>query len=159
MPSRVVRGEIIKSKSLSRVSELAEAMFVRLLSVVDDFGRYDGDAEILAAHLYPRRESASEGVVEARLQELVNADGPGKGPVELYEIDGNRYLRLVNWEKHRGKSRRGDKSKWPSPPTSGRSGPETQPTASPEIRGDPRGPSATHGDPPGESGSRGVGEK
>ena len=157
MPSRVIRGEIITSKSLSRVSELAELVFYKLLSTVDDYGRYDGDAEILAAHLYPRRRAVTTEMMESRLQELVSADGPGQGPIRFYWSRGKRYLHLPRWEKHRGKSRRGSQSRWPEPPKTDDSEAETQSTASPEIRGDPRGSAEALRDPPEVAGCRGSG--
>lgn len=155
MPTRVVRGEIVNSRSLSRVSMEAELLFRNLLALVDDYGRYDGDAEILAAHAFPRRRSVSPDDVEGWLAELASCDDDGTGPVELYVVAGRRYLRLRNWETHRGKSRRGATSRWPQPldfPC------EAQDTASAEIRGEPRSPADTHGDPPEESRSRGVEE-
>lgn len=154
MPTRVLRGEIVKSQSLSRVSLEAELLFRNLIVLVDDYGRFDGDPEIIAAHAYPRRRSVSAEHVAEWLTELATADGDS-GPVILYEHDGKPYLVLRNWEKHRGKSRRGKNSRWPQPPDSAC---QDKPTASAEILGDPRGPADTHGDPPEESGSRGVEE-
>ena len=150
MPTRVVRGEILKSQSLSRVSLGAELLFRNLIALVDDYGRYDGDPEIIAAHAYPRRREIRAKQVSGWIDELVNADGDGSGPVLIYVVDGKPYLQLVNWEKHRGQSRRGSSSRWPDP---AQSDPETQYRASAEILGDPRGPARGVG----ESGSRGVG--
>lgn len=124
MASRVVRGEIVKSRldcwiklssSLSRVSLEAELLFRNLISLCDDYGRFDGDAEIIAAHAYPRRRAISAETVDGWLAELAFADGDD-GPIELYFVDGRRFVRLVNWEIHRGKSRRGSVSRWPQPP-------------------------------------------
>ncbi len=155
MPTRVVRGEILTSKSLARVSIGAELLFRNLIALADDYGRYDGDPEIIAAHAYPRRRSITTSDVEGWLEELTTADQDGRGPVEMYSVDGRCYLRLVNWELHRGKSRRGAASRWPQPPEMSCEE-EAKPSA--EIHGDPRGSAGTPGDPPGESGSRGVEE-
>lgn len=162
MPTRVVRGEILNSRSLARVSIGAELLFRNLIALVDDFGRYEGDPEIIAAHAYPRRREITAKQVEGWLDELANADAMGMGPIWIYEANGRPYLLLVNWERHRGKTRRGLKSRWPDPPLDGAKHPKT---ASAEVRGDPRGPADLHADPRGsargvgESGSRGVEEE
>lgn len=116
MPNRVIRASILESSSLSRVSELAEALFWRLIVSADDFGRYVADPELVAAYVYPRRRSVSPEDVSARLEELATCDEDGRGPVHLYEIAGRRYLWLVRWELYRGNSKRGRTSKYPLPP-------------------------------------------
>lgn len=162
MPTRVVRGEILNSRSLARVSLGAELLFRNLIALVDDFGRYEGDPEIIAAHAYPRRREITAKQVEGWLDELANADAMGMGPIRIYEANGRPYLLLVNWERHRGKTRRGARSRWPDPPPDGAKPPKN---ASAEIRGNPRGPADLHADPriPArgveESGSRGVEEE
>lgn len=153
MPTRVVRGEILNSRSLARVSLGAELLFRNLIALVDDFGRYEGDPEIIAAHAYPRRREITAKQVEGWLDELANADAMGMGPIQLYEANGRPYLLLVNWEQHRGKSKRGSKSRWPDPPPDGV---KPSKTASAENRGNPRGSSDLYGDPRGPA--RGVGE-
>lgn len=165
MPTRVVRGEILNSRSLARVSLGAELFFRNLIALVDDYGRYDGDPEILAAHAYPRRREVTAKHVAGWLAELVNADGEGCGPVITYASGGRPYLALVNWETHRGRSRRGAASRWPAPAELGRNAaPGVASTASAEIRGNPRGSSDLHALPRGsargveESRSRGVEE-
>lgn len=162
MPTRVVRGEILNSQSLARVSLGAELLFRNLIALVDDFGRYGGDPEIIAAHAYPRRREVTAKQVASWLDELCNADAPGDGPVRLYEVAGKPFLFLVNWERHRGLSKRGSKSRWPEPPPDG-----VKPVqnASAEIRGNPRESAGALGDPRGpargveESRSRGVEEE
>lgn len=111
MPSRVVRGEINSSASLGRVSMLADLTFRALIVATDDYGRMDARRDMLKAALFPTRPEATPAKIEKWLAELVD-----EGCVQLYEVDGRRYLSLPSWETHRGKQRRAPKSQFPDPP-------------------------------------------
>lgn len=124
MPSRVIRGEINSSESLSRVSPEAELTFRALLTAVDDYGRLDARAEILKAQLFPMRAAFTPSKILGWVREL-----DAEGCVRLYYgPDGRPYLQLTGWEKHRGTSKRAKESKYPEFQESGNS---------PEIPGDP----------------------
>ena len=70
MPSRVIRDEIISSRSLSRVSLGADLTFRSLILVVDDYGRTDGRLEVLRAALFPTRQEVTTEQLEFWLDEL-----------------------------------------------------------------------------------------
>lgn len=160
MPSRVMRGEFISSESMSDRSRDAALLFVHLVLSVDDYGRLDGRPRALRSLLFPMRNDVSVDDIYSWLGELAGGDDP---PIRIYHIDDKPYIHLVNWEKHRGKSRRGGKSRWPAPPDSTESFPG-DPRGSAEPHGDQRGSTGIPGDPKGsargvgESGKRGVGE-
>lgn len=112
MPSRVIRGEINASRSLSRVSMEADLTFRALIVAVDDYGRCEADPLMLKALLFPRRERVSPKHVRGWVDELA-----AEGCVRIYRADdGLEYLCLPAWEDHRGKSKRAPKSKHPDPP-------------------------------------------
>ena len=120
MPSRVIRGEILSSNSLSRLSCEAEAFFWRLLLAADDYGRLDGRLPVLRSVTYPAREVPLEQI-EAWLAELEScdpgpSDGPNTGPVLRYQVERSPYIALVNWERHRSNGKRGKVSRFPDPP-------------------------------------------
>lgn len=126
MPARVIRGEINSSDSLSRVSIEADLTFRALLVAVDDYGRFDARMGVLKAALFPLRDEMTPKRIERALAEL-----EGVGCLRRYESGGRAYLCLPNWERHRGKGRRGNESRYPEPtPPS-----ETQRGASAEILG------------------------
>ena len=138
MPSRVIRGEINSSESLSQVSLGAELAFDRLLTAVDDYGRLDARPTRLKAALFPVRDVAVAQVA-AWVEELASIEDP---PLVLYEVCGVRYLALVNWERHRSKhARRGGKSRFPADPM----GRPRIPGESPDPRGIPGAPSGVSG--------------
>ena len=117
MPSRVIRAEINSSDSLSRVSMEADLTFRALLVAVDDYGRFDGRLAVLKATLFPTRE-ISPKKLEGWLAEL-----DAEGCIQRYEVDGRPYVALTGWERHRGKGRRADESRFPSPPERSQSNP------------------------------------
>ena len=131
MPSRVIRGEINSSDSLSRVSIGAELTFRALLLAVDDYGRLDARAPFLKATLFPMRVEITEQQVMGWLFELVDLQDP---PVVVYNVGGRRYIAMTNWERHRGKGRRARESRYPPPPQNDAEG---EPGASADILGSP----------------------
>lgn len=126
MPSRVIRGEIVSSDSLSKVSMFADLTFRSLIVACDDFGRIDGRLPILKAALFPLRDEVTLKKLDAWLDEL--AAGPD-APIIRYIVDGRPFIALTGWEKHRGKGRRGSVSKCPEP----------LPRKSEEMHADPPG--------------------
>lgn len=119
MPSRVVRGEINRSESLSRVSANAELTFRALLTEVDDYGRFDARPKALKAALFPFRDGFTAAKIFTWVMEL-----HAEGCVQVYEVDGRAYLQMTNWERHRGIGRRAGKSRYPEPSAASEKSPE-----------------------------------
>lgn len=132
MPSRVVRDEIRRSESLSRVSPEAELTFDRLIVACDDYGRLDARPRVLKSELFPLRDAFTPERVAVLVEELDR-----EGCVLVYEVDGRPYLQLTGWEKHRGKGRRGPKSRFPAPPVQPRNLRESEESADslPRVEG------------------------
>lgn len=108
MPSRVIRGEILHSRSLARVSRDAANLFMRLTLAVDEFGRMDGRWRCIHAEVYGDRDDTSLEQVQSWINELC-----AEGCVEHYMADRDPVLRLPAWEAHRAKRNRAEKSKYP----------------------------------------------
>lgn len=107
MPNRIVRPGILDSDKVNLLSWSAEVFFRRLMSVVDDFGRYDGRISVIRSQLYPLRlDRVSDADVDKWLQESCDA-----GLVSVYQVSGKRYLEIVNF----GQTLRIKKSKFPAP--------------------------------------------
>ena len=83
-------------------------MYRRLMSLVDDYGRYFADPSLLRGHVYPRQlNKVSDSDVGKWLQGIEAA-----GLVRVYPAkDGERYLELLNF----GQQIRAQKSKFPDP--------------------------------------------
>jgi hypothetical protein len=107
MPNRIVREGILDSERVNKLSWSGEVFYRRLMSVVDDFGRFDGRAELLRSKLFPLRiDKVSVADVEKWLTECV-----GAGLVSLYCVNQKPYLELLDF----GQSIRIMKSKFPPP--------------------------------------------
>lgn len=72
----------------------AETVFFHLLSIADDYGRYDARREILMADVFPLRREVSEEALERWLQQLAAAD-----LIRFYEVNGEPYLYLPKWSE------------------------------------------------------------
>ena len=88
----------------------AQSLFVRLLTLVDDFGRFDGRASVIHGQAFAvwNEEHPDAAITPqecaALCAELVNA-----GLVALYSVDSKRVMQITQWSERA----RADKSKWP----------------------------------------------
>jgi hypothetical protein len=94
MPSRVLREGLLDSDAIGAVSVGAELLFVRLLLLADDFGRYDGRVSVICRRAFVNRRSVDEHMTADWLHELDSA-----GLVRLYEVDNKPYLELQNFRQ------------------------------------------------------------
>lgn len=109
MPSRVLRDGILTSERVDLLDAEGEVFYRRLMSVVDDFGRYTAHSSLLIAALYPLRvKDVTEEQIEARLAACVAAK-----LVLVYTVDGKRYLQLLDFNQQK----RAERSKCPEPPS------------------------------------------
>jgi hypothetical protein len=110
MPNRILREGILTSPRIAKLDWAAEVFYRRLMSVVDDFGRYYADAGMLRAACYPRQlGKVSDSDIGKWLTVLVEA-----ALVRVYPaLDGERYLQLLDFRQQA----RAAKSKFPEPPS------------------------------------------
>jgi hypothetical protein len=85
------------SEKINAVSEGAEVVYVRLIAMSDDNGRYYGDAKMVMAKLLTQR--MVDGAVDADEVEKRLADLERVGLIERYEVEGKQYLQMVNYFK------------------------------------------------------------
>lgn len=106
MPNRIIREGILTSPKLAKLGWAEEVFYRRLLSVVDDFGRYYADAGMLRAACYPRQlNKVSDSDVGKWLSACAAAALVRVYPAE----DGERYLEVVKFDQQV----RAKKSKFP----------------------------------------------
>jgi hypothetical protein len=107
MPGRFLRETILDSESVNSLSPLAELFYRRLMSAVDDFGRFDARLSVLRSRLYPvQLDRVAEDDVAAWLAECVQA-----GLVATYSVAGKPYLLF-----HKLGEPRARKGRFPPPP-------------------------------------------
>ncbi len=109
MPNRIVRENILTSDRVNKLSAEGEVFYRRLMSRVDDYGRYDARPSILRSTLYPLRvDTVSADKCEQMLAECTQA-----GLVTVYQDDkkGTDVLQMLDT---RWKTR--TESRYPQPP-------------------------------------------
>jgi hypothetical protein len=106
MPSRILREGILSSDRVNALSTAAEVFYRRLMSVVDDYGRFDGRPGMLRVSCYPLRVDA---VREADLSRWI-AECVKAGLLVLYAVDGKPYLEMQDFRQQARA-----KSKYPPP--------------------------------------------
>ena len=105
MPNRIVREGILTSARVNLLSDREEVFYRRVLSVVDDYGRYFALPGLLIAACYPLRiKTMSERTIDAMLRACSAAK-----LLALYEVKGARYLEVIDF----GQQVRAKKSKFP----------------------------------------------
>lgn len=107
MPNRVLREGILTSERVNLLSLDGEVFYRRLMSVVDDFGRYTAHPALLRAHLYPLR---LDRVREASMERLLTECEKVR-LVRLYVVASKPYLEVLDFGQHV----RAKHSKWPAP--------------------------------------------
>lgn len=110
MPNRILREGINTSPRMARLSGWAsEVLYRRLMSVVDDFGRYYADSGLVRAACYPRQlNKVSDSDIGKWITDCVNA-----GLVRVYPAeDGESYLEMLDFRQQT----RAKASKFPAPP-------------------------------------------
>lgn len=125
MPNRMIREGILGSDLINKLTWAAEVFYRRLMSVADDYGRYDGRTDIVRAALYPLRlDKVSAADVDKWKAECAQA-----GLVSCYHVEGKEYVQIENF----GQRLRVKKSKYPAPLSSVSKCPHL--TADDNIRG------------------------
>lgn len=108
MPNRIIRDGILQSEAVAELTWPEEVFYRRLMSVVDDYGRYHALPKLLRAACYPLQiDKVSDSDIGKWIAGCVNA-----GLVRVYPAkDGKSYLEIVKFGQ-----RVQSKSKFPEPP-------------------------------------------
>lgn len=109
MPDRIIRESICISDTLNQLSDFEERFWNRLIVNCDDYGRFDARPAILKGRLFPLMDGKTNKDMTNALSRLASV-----GLVELYEVDGRPFLRVVTWDKYQ--RIRAKRSKFPEPP-------------------------------------------
>jgi hypothetical protein len=96
MPNRILREGILTSERVASLNWAEEVFFRRLMSVVDDYGRYTANPKLIRAACYPLIiDKVSDADVGKWLAKCAEA-----ALVSVYPAtDGKRYLQLNNFRQ------------------------------------------------------------
>lgn len=114
MPNRIILEKCRTSRTLDALSSEAERMFWRLVTVVDDYGRFDADPRVLLSTCFPLRvEEWKSDRMQVALDELARPCGRDEPLVELYTVNGRMYGHILKFVAYQ--RRRDSKPKFPGP--------------------------------------------
>lgn len=107
MPSRILREGILTSERIAALSWPAEVFYRRLMSVVDDYGRYFAKPMALRAACYPMQ---LDRVKDTEIEKWLSESQESR-LIRLYDVDGQTFLELLDFRQQV----RAKKSKFPDP--------------------------------------------
>lgn len=95
MPNRILREGILTSERVNQLDPAGEVFYRRLMSVVDDFGRYYGKPLLLRAACYPLQlDRVTDNDISAWIKQ-----GQQAGLLVLYRVDGKDYLEVSDFRQ------------------------------------------------------------
>lgn len=107
MANRILRGTILTSEKVCSLTWGGEILYRRLMSIADDFGRFDARSSIVRSSLYPLQlDKVSESDVIKWMGECSKAE-----LVRLYFVEKKPYGEILNFDQQL----RIKKSKFPAP--------------------------------------------
>jgi hypothetical protein len=107
VPNRIIRDAILASERVASLGWPEEVFYRRLHSVVDDFGRYEANLQLLRSRCYPLQ---TDNVRTADISRWMAACQKA-GLIALYDSDSKPYLILRKLGEPRARH-----SKYPNPP-------------------------------------------
>ncbi len=97
MPSRILREGINSSSRINSLSPGAELFYRRLMSVVDDYGRYYAAPATLRGACWPTcPEKVSEKAISGWLEECSKVDSK---VLLVYTVKGCQYLEVIDFNQ------------------------------------------------------------
>ena len=91
---RTIKPQLFTSRTVSTYSDALFRTFVGLFCYVDDKGRGEDDVDLIKADIAPRIKRKTPKLIAEHLEYLAGVEDP---PLCRYEVDGVRYLHLVNF--------------------------------------------------------------
>src|ERR1041385_3742916 len=100
MPNRILRDGILNSPRFNKLSDGAKLLYYRLMSVVDDYGRYHANESTVRCACWPLcPNNYSDREIKKYLAECAHGDSP---LLTFYEVDGFHYLVLNDFGQQVG---------------------------------------------------------
>ena len=94
MPQRFLRPGLTTSQRFNAASWQAQSLYVRLITLVDDYGRFEAHPMLLKSLAFPfNPEITCEQMILLCEQLLAN------DLADFYEKDGKKYLQLSRWQE------------------------------------------------------------
>jgi hypothetical protein len=111
MPQRFLRPGITTSERWNTVPFECQSFYIRILTLVDDFGCYDGRASVLWGACFPVwNELHPDNPITLQQVAAMSQQLAAENLIEIYESEGKIVLQVTQWQE---RVREGSKRKWP----------------------------------------------
>lgn len=108
---RMVSKSISVSEKVNELPDIFDMLlFTWLIPHTDDFGRLPGSAAKIKGLVVPMMDKSKRDIEES-LGRLQDAE-----LIQWYAVDGDKYIQVINFEKHQQGLHKRTKSKYPDPP-------------------------------------------
>jgi hypothetical protein len=112
MPQRFLKPGIRNSERWNSVSWSAQSLYIRLLTVVDDYGRFDGRSAVIHGECFSLYNAINpDNPVKLQETDKMLQEIAASFLIELYDAKGKRVMQITQWTE---RIRDGVKEKWPS---------------------------------------------
>ncbi len=108
---RMIQKSLSVSKDFNSVSEFAQLLYLMITPHLDDFGKVDGDPDVIKALVLPMNKRPVEDFYSAicELEKIKR--------IEFYEINGQKIVRQPSFEEDQTGLNKRTTSKYPDPPS------------------------------------------
>lgn len=111
---RYLKPDFFKDEHLVELSFWIRLLFAGLWNIADKAGRLEDRSKRIKAEIFPYEEKIK---IEEGLNALCKIKSGGKRPFIIrYEIDGEKYIQIVNWHLHQKPHSTEKESIIPAPP-------------------------------------------
>lgn len=99
------------SEKVNGLSLFGRLLYTWMIPHTDDFGRMTGSPAKVRALVVPMADETTSDVEQA-LQDMEN-----RGLIKWYEVDGEKFIQIINFDQHQQGLHKRTKSKFPDPPS------------------------------------------
>lgn len=93
---RMLKKQISRSKKLAELkTDSARLLYTWIIPHLDVKGRLEADPQLVKGEIVPRLNTFTVDNIQAYLDDM-----EAVGLIKLYQVDGDQYLELINFEKH-----------------------------------------------------------
>lgn len=105
MPQRLLRPGLTTSRHFNKLDWQSQSFYIRLITIVDDYGRCEAEPELLASLCFPFNRDIKCQRIADICQQLTD-----NGMAIFYQVDGTKFMQLTKW-----KERTRSESRYPAP--------------------------------------------
>lgn len=100
MPQRFLRPGITTSIRFNALDWQCQSFYVRLLTLVDDFGRYDAEPRLLRSHVFPLGDQTGKDVSVLRISQICETLAKVGLVVFYQELQSDKKtLQILRWQE------------------------------------------------------------